>query len=312
MPALSSIVDSHFVKALVCVADGNLFPSDLPVRRARARVVNDFLASFGVRARYDDRTLPAVASAASFRAAALALAASHGIPMAPELTAGACLAAPVAVAAGAGPIAAGSAPVAVASAPVAVAAVPGLAPGGAAGAPTGGERLLDAGALGRWSELEEVAVADYLACCLQPDRTVLDAVGRLAVDYRIGAIGLCGPSRLDACLAASRLEQVVPADHRLCMELDDGDAPEGPARETYELACERLGLRPEDVVAVAHTRDGVLGARAAGIRTIGNLHYVTARHRGARAVELARAGAVVVVRNWSTLARLLRCLPWPA
>lgn len=270
MPALSAIVDSHYVKALICAADGCLFPSEPPARRARARVANAFLASFGVQARYDDHTVPPSAPGTSFRATALALASANGIPVSREL-------------------------------------------GEGAGAPSGAVRVeqqqLDAETLRRWEELEEVAVADYLGCCLRPDRSVLDALGRLSVDYSLAALAHWGPSRLDVCLAATHLDGLIPTERRLCLPVGEDEDSVEPEAVAYKDLCVRLGLRPEDVVAVEHTRAGVRAATVAGVRTIGNLHYVTARERGMHAVELARAGALVVVRNWSTIARLLRCLP---
>lgn len=147
------------------------------------------------------------------------------------------------------------------------------------------------------------------AARLRPDVQTLDAIGHLASDYRIVCIGLGGRGLLDACLLATRLDRFVTAECRYSVP-DDGGSPDGLGPALYEQVCEQLGLGTEDVLAVEHTRAGVLAAAGAGVRTIGNLHYVPARERGPRAVELAQAGAVVVVRSWSTVARLLRCLPF--
>jgi hypothetical protein len=144
---------------------------------------------------------------------------------------------------------------------------------------------------------------------VRPDRSVVDAVGRLAGDYRLATITSWEPRRLEACLSATCLDLVIAPEHRIFLAGRDTAPGTEPGPSDFVEACERLGLGLDDVVAVQHSCTGVQSARAAGLRTIGNLHYVTARDRGPAAVDLARAGAVVVVRNWSTIARLLRCLP---
>lgn len=141
------------------------------------------------------------------------------------------------------------------------------------------------------------------------DRGVLEALGRLSEDFQVAVVSRAGRSRLDVCLAATGLGVMIPPERRFCPDGEPGDDRTAADPATYRRVCELLGVDPTCAVAVEPRHGGVRAACAAGLRPIGNLHFVEPRERGARAVELSRSGAVVVVRGWATVARLLRCFP---
>jgi HAD superfamily hydrolase (TIGR01509 family) len=66
------------VRALLCDADGNLFPSEDPAFDASVEVTNRFLSRLGVDLRYDAPTLRREALGRNFRALATDLAREHG------------------------------------------------------------------------------------------------------------------------------------------------------------------------------------------------------------------------------------------
>jgi beta-phosphoglucomutase-like phosphatase (HAD superfamily) len=66
------------VRALLCDADGCLFPSEEPAFVASCTVTNRLLADLGIERRFTPEELRAVAVGKNFRATALDLAAAHG------------------------------------------------------------------------------------------------------------------------------------------------------------------------------------------------------------------------------------------
>jgi beta-phosphoglucomutase-like phosphatase (HAD superfamily) len=71
--------------ALLCDADGNLFPSEEPAFVASAEVTNAFLAAHGVGRRFTPEELRLATTGKSFRTTAVALAVEHGVAVEPSL-----------------------------------------------------------------------------------------------------------------------------------------------------------------------------------------------------------------------------------
>jgi HAD superfamily hydrolase (TIGR01509 family) len=67
------------VEAVLCDADGNLFPSEEPAFDASAEVTNAFLASLGIDRRYTADELRSLATGMNFRTTAARLAADAGV-----------------------------------------------------------------------------------------------------------------------------------------------------------------------------------------------------------------------------------------
>jgi beta-phosphoglucomutase-like phosphatase (HAD superfamily) len=81
VPARLRAVATGARPALLCDADGNLFPSEEPAFVASADVTNAFLASLGVDAAYTPEELRVATTGQNFRRTAVALAESHGHPL---------------------------------------------------------------------------------------------------------------------------------------------------------------------------------------------------------------------------------------
>ncbi|HEV2858039.1 MAG TPA: HAD family phosphatase [Solirubrobacterales bacterium] len=75
--------DPAAVEALLCDADGCLFPSEEPAFDASAKVTNEYLASIGARARYGAEELRLATTGQNFRTTAAALAEREGIAVDP-------------------------------------------------------------------------------------------------------------------------------------------------------------------------------------------------------------------------------------
>ncbi len=67
------------LRAVLCDADGNLFPSEEPAFVASADVTNDYLASLGVAERFTAEQLRLATTGKNFRTTAVDLAVEHGV-----------------------------------------------------------------------------------------------------------------------------------------------------------------------------------------------------------------------------------------
>jgi HAD superfamily hydrolase (TIGR01509 family) len=79
MPALPETLVQR-LEALLCDADGNLFPSEKPAFVASAEVTNRFLADLGVARRFTAEELRLATTGMNFRTTSLRLAAEAGQP----------------------------------------------------------------------------------------------------------------------------------------------------------------------------------------------------------------------------------------
>jgi beta-phosphoglucomutase-like phosphatase (HAD superfamily) len=77
MPARTEI-DPLAIEALLCDADGCLFPSEEPAFAASAAVTNDFLEALGAKARFGAEELRLATTGKNFRTTAPALAEAEG------------------------------------------------------------------------------------------------------------------------------------------------------------------------------------------------------------------------------------------
>jgi HAD superfamily hydrolase (TIGR01509 family) len=84
MPDISAALIER-LQALLCDADGNLFPSEEPAFVASAEVTNHYLDTLGIDQRFTAEELRLATTGKNFRTTAADLATTHGIPV-PDLT----------------------------------------------------------------------------------------------------------------------------------------------------------------------------------------------------------------------------------
>jgi beta-phosphoglucomutase-like phosphatase (HAD superfamily) len=72
------------VQAVLCDADGCLFPSEIPAFEASAEVTNDFLAALGIEVEFTAEELRLTSTGKNFRSTAAQLAEMHGKRVKPE------------------------------------------------------------------------------------------------------------------------------------------------------------------------------------------------------------------------------------
>ena len=233
-------------RALLCDADGNLFPSEEPAFVASADVTNRFLESIGVEVRFTGEELRLATTGKNFRTTAMDLAAAHGA-----------------------------------------------------------RERVDAEAFEDWVEEERRAVTAHLARELAPDPGVLDSLTRLAPAYTLAAVSSSATRRLDACFEATGLAELFPPDRRFSAEDSLAVPTSKPDPAIYEFALAALGLEPGEALALEDAEPGVRSAVAAGVPTVGNVGFVPADERDARAVELREAGAFAIVASWADVPDLL-------
>jgi beta-phosphoglucomutase-like phosphatase (HAD superfamily) len=78
-------LDLSTVRVLLADADGNLFPSEEPAFEASTVVMNDFLASVGIAARFEADELRRTTTGKNFRTTALDLCRTYGVTCGREL-----------------------------------------------------------------------------------------------------------------------------------------------------------------------------------------------------------------------------------
>lgn len=165
--------------------------------------------------------------------------------------------------------------------------------------------------LADWVDREERCVTARLRGCLAPDPATGQALTRIAERRLLAAVGSTSSARMDACLAAAGLDELLPAERRFSGEDSLALAASKPDPSVHLHAVLRLGVRPEETLAVESTRCGVRAAVAAELTTIGNLVHVPESERPARRAALLGAGALRVVEDWQELASLLAEAPRP-
>ncbi|MGY1830238.1 HAD family hydrolase [Geodermatophilus sp. SYSU D01180] len=228
--------------ALLCDADGNLFPSEEPAFVASAEVTNRFLAELGDARRFTPEELRLATTGMNFRTTSHRLAAEAGRP---EVD------------------------------------------------------------VEPWVAEEKRAVTAHLGEHLRPHGPTSAALTALAPHLRLAAVSSSALARLAACFTATELDGLIPPSARFSAE-DSLPVPTSkPDPAVYLYACERLGIAPEQGLAVEDSVPGVLSAVRAGCPTVGNLLFVQPAERAEREAALEEAGVLAVVSSWQELADLL-------
>jgi HAD superfamily hydrolase (TIGR01509 family) len=91
---------------------------------------------------------------------------------------------------------------------------------------------------------------------------------------RLGlAVGVASSSEVD--WVAGHLERLGLVDRFTCLSCFDGKLEGKPAPDLYLAACASLGVAPADALAVEDSGNGVLAAKAAGLRCVAVPHDLT-------------------------------------
>ena len=257
------------VKVLLCDADGNLFPSEEPAFVASTKVTNALMAEYGSDRRFTAEELRLATTGLNFRSTAVVLCLDNGIRVAPELRPQGR-------------------------------PVTGDDPEDHQGKPT-----LTAEALEEWVEREKQAVIDHLRSELRPDPQVLEPLRRLARRYGVAAVSSSADARIAASFEATGLAGFFPPERRFSAEDSLPRPTSKPDPAIYRYAGERLGIGVDQGLAVEDSLPGASSAVAAGFATVGNLQFVPAQERTARAEALREIGVVAVVASWAQVEELL-------
>ncbi len=261
--------DAAAFTAVLCDADGNLFPSEEPAFTASVEVTNSFLARYGITTRYTADELLAQTTGKNFRTTAVDLAVQSGVPIEESLAMGR----PAAVIATHRDLAAGQA--------------------------------LTADGLDLWVRRERDCVTAHLGAVLRPDARVQKAMRALEPRYGLAAVSSSATKRLDACFAATGLDPWIPGARRFSAE-DSLPVPTSkPDPAVYLLAGQVLGVAPAQGVAIEDSVPGVKSAVAAGFTTFGNLMFVPRAERRRRTIQLVEAGASAVANSWQAISEHL-------
>jgi HAD superfamily hydrolase (TIGR01509 family) len=160
-------------------------------------------------------------------------------------------------------------------------------------------------ALEHWVSEEQRAVSAHLGRVLRPDEEVTAVLARLNREYRLALVSSSALHRLDVCLRSTGLSELLPPAARFSAEDSLARPTSKPDPAIYRAAVARLGLVPEEALAIEDSPTGALSAVGAGIPTIGNLCFVAHDERETRRAELKAAGVSAIVTTWTAIERLL-------
>ena len=117
------------------------------------------------------------------------------------------------------------------------------------------------------------------------------------------AVGVASSSEVD--WVSGHLERLGLLDRFVCLSCFDGKLEGKPAPDLYLAACAALGVAPGDALAVEDSGNGVLAAKAAGLRCVAVPHDLTRDH------DLSAADVVVPSLAELSLEEAIARL-WPA
>ena len=167
------------------------------------------------------------------------------------------------------------------------------------------DRAVDPAELDRWVAEERRQVSATLAAELRPDPAVREPVEALGLRWALAAVSSSALARLDVCFEAAELADLFPPEARYSAE-DSLPVPTSkPDPAVYAHAGAQLGVAGAEALAVEDSVSGVRSAVAAGFPVVGNLLFVPADERYARAAALLEAGAAAVLGSWAELAERL-------
>jgi beta-phosphoglucomutase-like phosphatase (HAD superfamily) len=164
---------------------------------------------------------------------------------------------------------------------------------------------LEADQLELWVAAERDEVTAHLRAVLRPEETVIGPVTRMAAHQRLALVSSSALSRIDACLVATGLAELFPAQRRFSAEDSLPRPASKPDPAVYLHAAQALGIGPSQAIAVEDSVAGAQSAVAAGLPTIGNLAFVAPAERRSRLRGLRDAGVAAVISSWGELERLL-------
>jgi beta-phosphoglucomutase-like phosphatase (HAD superfamily) len=156
-----------------------------------------------------------------------------------------------------------------------------------------------------WVAEEKRRVSEHLNAVLTPDPAVLEPLTRLGERFRLAAVSSSALTRLEASFSAAGLSDLLPADVRYSAEDTPPVPTSKPDPTVYVLACELLGVSPENALAVEDSVAGATAAVRSGVPVVGNLQFVLPAEREARIAAFHEVGVVAVVQHWSELETLL-------
>lgn len=177
---------------------------------------------------------------------------------------------------------------------------------------TASELLRDAGVeamvpqeLEKWVRIERDRVTEHLGNHLQPDALVTDPLEKLSKCYRLAAVSSSASVRLEACFAATELDELIPPELRFSAEDSLPKPVSKPDPAVYLHAAHVLGIDASQGLAIEDSIPGALSAVRAGFPTVGNIMFVPASERPDRINGLREVGVSAVISSWDQLVHFL-------
>ncbi len=166
--------------------------------------------------------------------------------------------------------------------------------------------VLDPDELEHWVAEEKREVTEHLRRTLKPDPEIVAALARMSEDFELAVVSSSALSRLDACFEVTGLTELLPPTRRFSAEDSLPEPTSKPDPAVYLFAAERLGIQPDEGLAVEDSVTGAKSAVAAGLQTLGNLRFVAPDEQQARIRDLEAAGVSAIVSSWNEVETLLK------
>ncbi|KAF2843201.1 HAD-like protein [Patellaria atrata CBS 101060] len=136
----------------------------------------------------------------------------------------------------------------------------------------------------------------------EPCEGVIEELEKLKAsgEYGLAVVSSSALSRVKASIEKVRIDHYFPRDHIYSAASSLPKPTSKPDPAVYFYACEQIGVKPEECVAVEDSKSGATAAKNAGIPLIGYVGpYDEDEKEHMRKVLKDECGAIVVMEHWS-------------
>lgn len=152
-------------------------------------------------------------------------------------------------------------------------------------------------------------VVETLEKKAEPCEGVIPVLDKLYKDkkYGLAVVSSSALSRVQASIRKVKIDHYFPKDHVYSAATSLPKPTSKPDPAVYLYACEQIGVKPGECVAVEDSRSGATAAKRAKIPLIGYVGpYEEDEKEHMRKVLKDECGAIAVMEHWSEFEEILK------